>query len=251
MISTLIIDDEESNRNVLRTLLKKHCAGLNLIGEAESAEEAYEKIKGLKPRLIFLDIKMPQKTGFDLLKMFPEIDFDVIFVTAYDNYAMQAFEFNAMGYILKPINPSKLVKAVEKAIQRISSDESKDLVLHFINTISDKNGLVNKFSVHHNGKVVFIQVSEISFIESREDSTMLSLYDNTHYYSSKDLVKFEDVLQEIGDFIRINKNIIINTNFIKSYSKGEVCVIDLKSGQSFEVSRRRKSEILKKLRSGK
>jgi two-component system LytT family response regulator len=249
MISALIIDDEESNRNVLHMLVKKHCPELHIIDEAGSVDEAYEKIGFLKPRLIFLDIKMPQKNGFDLLRMFAKIDFDVIFVTAYDNYAIQAFEFNAMGYILKPINAFKLVQSVDRAIQRIHSDENKDLVLHFVNTISDKNGLMNKFSVHHNGKVVFIQVSEISFIESRENSTMLNLYDNTHYYSSKDLVRFEHVLQEIGDFIRINKNIIINTGFIKSYSKGEVCVIDLKSGQSFEVSRRRKSEILKRLKS--
>lgn len=248
MTTAIIIDDEENNRVLLKTLLKKHCPEVAVIGEAADADDAFAKINRQQPALIFLDIKMPYKSGFELLKMFTKIDFEVIFVTAYDQYAIKAFEFNAMGYILKPINHTRLIKAVEKAIRQIQASESNEPVLHFIKTLSNKNELINKFSLHHNGKVIFIAVDEISYIESRENSTMLNLYNNAHYYSSKDLVKFEDVLQEIGDFIRINKNIIINTRFIKSYSKGEVCVIDLKSGQSFEVSRRRKSEILKKLR---
>jgi len=248
MITALIIDDEHNNRNVLKTLLAKHCSGIAVIDEAQNVEDAFLKINSLKPKLIFLDIMMPRKSGFDLLKMFPIIDFEVIFVTAYDNYAVSAFEFNALDYILKPIGAQKLIKAIEKATRKINSNTSGESILHFVRSLSDKNELVTRFSVHHHGKVIFIEVSDISFIEAKEDSTTLTLYDNTRHYSSKDLVKYESVLQVTGNFIRINKSVIINTRFIKSYSKGDPCIIELKTGQSFEVSRRRKSEIIKNLK---
>jgi two-component system LytT family response regulator len=247
MISTLIVDDEGHNRDNLRTLLKLHCPELKITGEAASSDEAFQEIKNHAPQLVFLDIKMPGKSGFELLKMFQEIRFEVVFVTAFDRYAIKAFEFGAVGYILKPIDVSKLKKTVEKAIEKIKLNTHNNVVLHFVKTLSDANGLLNKFPVHHNDKVVFIEVADISFIEAKEDSTVLTLFDNSHYYSSKDLGKYETVLEGAGNFIRINKSVILNTDYIKSYSKGEPCCIELKTGQSFEVSRRRKAEILKKL----
>ncbi len=248
MTSAFLIDDEEHNRIALRTLLEEHCPEIEIIGESGNAAHAFENINRLKPRLIFLDIKMPKKSGFDLLKMFSVINFEVIFVTAYDNYAIKAFDFSALGYILKPIDSDKLIKVVKKATERIRLNSDKDLVLHFVKSLSEKNNLVTKFSVHHNGQVVFISISDISFIETREDKTTLCLFDNSCYFSSKDLVRFEKMLETSVNFVRINKNIIINTDFIKSYSKDEICVLQMKGGQSFEVSRRRKTEILKKLK---
>src|SRR4051812_17564140 len=99
MVTAIIIDDEEHNRNVLRTLLEKYRPEISVIAEANSVDDAFRKIKKCDPRLIFLDIKMPVKSGFDLLKQFDEIDFEVIFVSAYNEYAITAFEFNALGYI--------------------------------------------------------------------------------------------------------------------------------------------------------
>lgn len=248
MIPSLIIDDETHNRTFLRTLLTEHCPCIHIIDEAANAEEGFAKIKRLQPQLVFLDIKMREKSGFSLLKMFNEINFEVIFVSAYNKYAIRAFEFNAVGYILKPIDIDKLIKVVAKAAERIKTNTNNDLALHFIQTISEENDLVNKFSVHHNGKVIFIHVSEISFIEARLENSMLTLSNGSHYHSSKNLAQFEAVLSETANFIRINKSVIINTNDIRSYSKGELCIIDMNSGHSFEVSRRRKSEILKKLK---
>jgi len=249
MITSLLIDDEENNRNVLRTLLSKYCPVIKILDEANSADEAFLKINAIKPQLIFLDIMMPKKSGFDLLKMFPVIDFEVIFVTAYDNYAVSAFEFNALDYILKPIIVQKLIKSVDKCVSKIESNSSGESIIHFIRTLSDKNDLVSKFSVHHHDKVMLIEVANICFIEAKIDNTILTLCDRSHYYSSKDLVKFESVLESLDNFIRINKSVIINTNCLKSYSKGDPCIIELKTGEVFEVSRRRKSEILKKLKS--
>jgi two-component system LytT family response regulator len=108
-VSALIIDDEEHNRNVLHTLLEKYCPLIKIVGEAFDVDDAYEKINKLKPQLIFLDIKMPNKSGFDLLRLFDNINFEVVFVSAFNEYAITAFDFNALGYILKPIDYVKLI----------------------------------------------------------------------------------------------------------------------------------------------
>jgi len=248
MITAIIVDDEIHNRNVLQTLLKKYCPEIKVLDEADSAPEAFFKIVEQKPQLIFLDIKMPGKSGFDLLKLFREIDFEVIFVSAFDEYAIKAFEFNALDYILKPIDYVKLTKAVGKAVTKIKSQGKDDTMLHFVKTLADKDDLISKFSLHHNGKVVFVNVSDIEFIEAKTDFCELYLKDGFRYTSSKDLKLFEDILTEAGNFIRISRSVIINTNFIRGYTKGEVCIIELGSGHHFEVSRRKKTEIIGKLK---
>ena len=247
-VKAIIIDDEEHNRNVLKTLLAKHCKGVDIIGEANSADEGFNKIKALQPQLIFLDIKMPTKSGFDLLKLFDEINFEVIFVSAFNEYAITAFEFNALGYILKPIDFSKLVNVVDKAILKINSSEKSADVFQFIKTLEDKNDLISKIPVHNNEKVILLNINELISVEAQIDICELKVLDKKQYYSSKDLKLFEDMLEKIGDFIRINKSVIINVNHIKAYSKGEICVIEMINGCQFEVSRRKKTEVLRKIR---
>jgi two-component system LytT family response regulator len=248
MIRAIIVDDEVHNRNVLQTLLRKHCQEVEIIAEAESAPDAFFKIAELKPQLVFLDIRMPDKSGFDLLKLFKEIDFEVIFVSAFDEYAIKAFEFNALDYILKPIDYVKLMKAVNKAVNKIKSQEKDDTMLHFVKTLADKDELINKFSVHHNGKVIFVNVNDVVYIEAKTDFCELIIKDGSRYTSSKDLKLFEDVLSEAGNFIRISRSVIVNTDYLKGYTKGEVCIIELTSGHHFEVSRRKKTEIIGKLK---
>jgi two-component system LytT family response regulator len=247
MISTLLVDDEEHNRSVLRTMVEAYCPMLKIIDEAENADEAFLKINKHKPQLVFLDIKMPGKSGFDLLKMFGEIDFEVVFVTAFDKFAVKAFEFNALGYILKPIDQTKLLKVIEKVSERIKINANQDLVLHFVKSLSDTDH-INKLSVHHNDRVIFIRIDEISCVEAGDDKTTIWLNDKSRYFSSKRLSEFENVLEVTGSFMRLSKSVIINSNFISHYTKGEVCIISMKTGQSFEVSRRRKSEIIRLLK---
>lgn len=247
-VTTIIIDDEEHNRNVLRTLLNKYSPAVKIVGEANSADSAFVMMRKLKPRLVFLDIKMPVKSGFDLLKMFDVIDFEVVFVSAFNEYAITAFEFNALGYILKPIDFTKLITVVEKAIAKINANTVNQNVFHFIKTLEEKNDLINKIPVHHNEKVVLLNVGEILSVEVDGNLCTLRLADGRKYYSSKDLKLFEDMLEKIGDFIRINKSVIINTAYLKSYSKGELCIIGMADGSEYEVSRRKKTEVLKKVK---
>jgi two-component system LytT family response regulator len=247
-VTAIIIDDEEHNRNVLRALLTKHTPAIEVVGEAAGANNAFTEIQQLKPQLVFLDIKMPVKSGFDLLKMFETISFEVIFVSAFNEYAITAFEFNALGYILKPIDFSKLITVVEKAVAKIRANTVNENVFHFIKTLEEKNDLINKIPVHHNEKVVLLNVSELISVEVKDAICELRMNNGMRYYSSKDLKLFEDMLEKIGNFVRINKSVIININQIKSYSKGELCVIEMVNEISLEVSRRKKTEVLRKIK---
>ena len=142
MIKTIIIDDEIANRTVLDSFLKKYCPKIDVVGFAENADDAYQLILDEQPDLIFLDIKMPNKSGFDLLKMFDEINFNIIFLTAYDEYAIKAFEFNAIDYILKPIDSQKLIKSVAK-VEKVIQLKINSNIIHFIKSIDEKNELFN------------------------------------------------------------------------------------------------------------
>jgi two-component system LytT family response regulator len=248
MIATLIVDDEDHNRSLLKTLLNKYCPAIDIIAESDDAENAFRLINELKPQLVFLDIKMPGKSGFDLLKMFDTIDFEVIFVSAFNEFAITAFEFNALGYILKPIDYGKLIITIDKAINKISSNERTSNVFHFIKTLDERNSSINKISVHHKDKVVFLNVNSIVSIESKTGACEILMEDGKAYHSSKELKLFEEMLEPIGSFIRINRSTIVNTNFIISYSKGENFNVEVLNNVVFEVSRRKKSDVLDRMK---
>lgn len=248
MISAIIIDDEVHNRNVLKTLLGRYCPMINVIDECGNANDAYDKIKELQPKLVFLDIKMPGKSGFDLLKMFTRIDFEVIFVSSFNEYAITAFEFNALGYILKPIDYSKLIITVDKAIFKIAANEKNNSVFHFIKTLDDKSDVIDKISVHHNDKVILLNINYIVSVEAKGGTCEIKLDDSRSYFSSKELKLFEEILEKAGNFIRINKSVIVNIDHIVSYSKGDICNLELQNNVFYEVSRRKKSEVLNRMK---
>jgi two-component system LytT family response regulator len=248
LVTALIVDDEEHNRNVLKTLLTKHCPTVQVIGEAKNVDEAFTLLHTEKPQLLFLDVKMPNKSGFDLLKMFETIDFEVIFVSAFNEFAVTAFEFNAIGYILKPIDYHKLIIGVNKAILKISLRQKNEGVVQFIKTLEPKTDSIAQLAVHHHEKVVLVNIKNVISIQSNEGICQLKLIDNKQYHSTKDLKLFEGILKEIGNFVRISKNIILNLDFLKSYEKGELCVLQMQNGDEFEVSRRKKAEVLSKIK---
>jgi two-component system, LytTR family, response regulator len=249
MVTAFLIDDEAHNRNLLRTLLSTHRPDIQVIGEAASATEGYTLLLEAKPQLVFLDIRMGEKSGFDLLRMFDTLPFEVIFVSGFNEYAIAAFEFNALAYILKPIDPSKFSAAVTKAVHKIESAQvpSND-ALYFIKTLSEKDDLIQRISLHHADKVMVVNVQDIAYIEAHTDFCRIELTDNSRYTSSKSLKLFEHLLQQTELFIRVNKSVLLNINQIKSYTKGELCEIQLRTGQFFEVSRRKKSEIISYLK---
>lgn len=247
-MKTLIIDDEAASRNVLNSLLGTHCPETEVVGFADSADAGYELIGKTLPDLVFVDIKMPGKTGFDLLRMFDKITFNVIFVSGFDHYAIQAFEFNAIDYILKPIDYAKLVSAVKRTQERMS-EKNNNNIIHFIQSIDEKNQLIKNISLHHNGKVHLVNIDEICCVNALRGYCEIVTQDGQKLVSAKTLSDYEELLEPYARFLRVSKSVIVNVNQIRDYSKGNVCYITLKGyEQEIEVSRRKKTTIIQHLK---
>ena len=249
MIPCILIDDEKRNREGLMMMLKRHCPELEVVAEADCVEAAFEQINRHNPKLIFLDISKPGKNGFNLLEMFSEINFDVIFVTAYDEFAISEFEFNAIGYLLKPIDYTKLISTVEKAVKAIATKtHANENIVHFVSSLDDKKELLNKIMLHHNDKVILVALKDINYILAKGEYSQIITTDGEQIFSSKSLRCYDDLLRLQPDFVRISKSALVNLGFIRSYSKGKECSITLKDDTEFQISRRRKTEIIERLK---
>lgn len=244
-IKTIIIDDEYMNRELIDKLIQKLNNNFEVIAKAENVDEGYDLIVEKSPDLIFLDIKMPGGNGFELLKRFENPSFEVVFITGFDEYALQAFEFNALDYVLKPIDTYKLNSTLDKVYSRICNKLSiENSLKEILEIYSVDNYFISKIPIHHKDKVELIDIKEIISIEADEGYTKFKTINVGEYISSKQFSSFEFIFEKYQNFIKINKGVYINASFIKNYSKGESCFITLKNNQSFEVSRRRKTEIL-------
>lgn len=247
-INSIIIDDESANRLVLECFLQKHCPSVNIIGSAESAAEGYRMIRDLTPDLVFLDVRMPTQSGFDLLRMFDEIPFHVIFITAYDEYAIQAFEFSAMDYLLKPIDYQKLIKSVARVKEAIRLKNNAS-VIHFVNSVDEKQELLKSITLHRKDKVQIVDIDQISYIQADRNYCEVITCNNERLVSPKTLLDYEQLLHHYPHFLRVNKSVIINVRYIQEYTKGSNCFIYMKNGsEELEVSRRKKGEILRFLK---
>lgn len=243
-IRSIIIDDETANRSLLDNLLRKHCPAVEVIGMAASVKEGYTLIKEQQPNLIFLDIHMPEQNGFDLLRLFEEIPFHLIFVTAFDEYAIKAFEFNAVDYILKPIDHAKLIQAVNRVEKRIHLNEDHSNIVHFIRSVDEETQLLKSISLHNKDKVILVDIDQISYVVACRNYCELVTVDNQRLLSSKPLSDYEKLLNPYRYFLRISNRHLINTNYIRSYSKGSACSITMTDQEEIEVSRRKKHAVL-------
>jgi two-component system LytT family response regulator len=243
-ISTVIIDDEASNRRLIRNLIDSFGAHLEILGEAEGVASAFDLIISVKPELIFLDIKMQDGSGFDLLEKFEHIDFEVVFITGFDSYAIQAFEFNALDYILKPINPVKFAKLLNKIGTRLSiGQDYHDNLKQLLQSYNLKAMTMSKIPVHSGNSVVLLNIQDIIYLKADQKCTVFVTTDGK-YLSSKELSDFEFILSNHSYMVRISKSVFISVNYIQSYTKGKTCYLTMTDGTVMEVSRRKKSEIL-------
>ena len=244
-ITTLIVDDEFSNRELIQKMVKSLNPAFDIVGEAKSAAEAFKLINRLKPDLVFLDIKMPVENGFDLLKKFEHVDFEVAFITGFDEYAITAFEYNALDYILKPIDATKFKTALEKIKTRFDNHLSNPHNLkQILKTYHTEQAIITKIPIHHKNKVVLIDLKDLMYIKSVEGCTNFFTLKSEEYISSKKLSDFEFIINQFPNFIRISRSTYINLNALQYYTKGNDCTLILKDGSSFEISRRRKAEVL-------
>lgn len=242
-IRTIIVDDEQNSREVLVQLLSAY-PQIQVIAEAKSAEEAFAKIKEQEPDLLFLDIQMPKGDGFSLLKKFERIDFELIFVTSFDQYAINAVKVSAIDYLLKPILTDELDFAIEKACKLIANKQAIQEKIDSLMQHLQKSSATQKLSVHVNGQVKLLACTDILMVEASGRYSTITLFNGSAYVIAKNLKAIEEELATEATFLRISKSQLINVDGVSSYSKNKLCLITLVNGKVLEVSRRKKAEIV-------
>jgi len=237
-IRAILVDDEESARDVLENLLARFCPEVELIAKCEDVLQAVEVIKDKQPELVFLDIKMPNYSGFEIVNFFKEVNFDIIFVTAYDQYAVRAFEIAAIDYLLKPVDIERLKAAIERVLTQRNIQHQAQRLSLLSNTLESKQ--IHNIAVSDKGQQHIIPINSIIAIEAQESYCVIHTADKK-YTASKNLKHFEAVLESLPKFIRVHKSWIINKDHLKYYSKSELS-IHLSTGLVAKLSKYKKAE---------
>jgi len=246
MIKAIIIDDEVHCRKTLVMLLKEYCASVQVIEQCGEAESGLAAIQGLKPDLVFLDIEMPNMNGFELLEKLPTINFEIIFTTGYDQYAIKAFHFSALDYLLKPIGREELQKAVGKVEKRLQSPLPQQLEI-LLQKIHHPATPVQKIALPTMEGLQMIAVTSIISCASDSNYTVFFLKDRQKLVVSRPLKEVEEMLEE-NSFLRVHNSHLVNLNEIEKYVKGEGGYLLMTDGSTIDVSRSKKELLLNKLR---
>ena len=249
MIRAIIIDDEMHCIETLSILLSEYCTEVKVIGQYDSGEAGIEAIKKLKPDLVFLDVEMPRMNGFEMLEKFSEINFAVIFTTGYDQYAIKAFRFSALDYLLKPIEHEELKKAVQKVNQHLQHPLPQQLEI-LLQKIHLQAPSLNNIALPTMEGLQMIPVDSILTCTSDRNYTIVLLKSKQKIVVSKILKEIEEMLSEFS-FLRVHHSYIVNMNEISKYVKGEGGYLIMSDGSSIDVSRSRKEILLQKLQPGK
>jgi two-component system LytT family response regulator len=239
MHKAVIIDDEKDGRIALQNFLKKYCKQVSVIGEADGVKSGIEQINKCKPDIVFLDIQMQDGTGFDLLELITEINFKIVFVTAYDEYAVRAFKYSAMDYLLKPIHPDLLVAAVKKLDKDLGV-----LELHKkIEVLISNKKSVEKLALPSFDGIRLVRINDIVRCVSDNNYTTIYLQNGDKIIVTKTLKEYQEILTHFK-FYRVHKSHLINLNFVEKYIQGEGGYVIMEDGSKVDVSRRRKEEFL-------
>jgi two-component system LytT family response regulator len=242
MIKAILVDDEERSLENLTKLLQAYCKDVQILARANAVEDAYAKIQEHKPDLVFLDIDMPPDTGFDLLKKYHELPFDVIFVTAYDYYAIDAIKFSALYYIMKPIKADELKEAVAKAIKL--NHKKNHVQTEFIKQLHPNQEKLQRLVVNTVKESELIDLENILYIQAENVYSTIYLTNAKKITCSQRSIKdYEEMLKDKG-FFRCHKSYLVNIHQIARLDKQEGSEIILKDKSHIPLARRRKEELM-------
>ena len=245
MVRSIIIDDEMKSRESLRILLEEFCDNVEVMELCQNVEEGVQAILQHKPDVIFLDIQMQRETGFDLLTKIKPIDFEIIFTTAYSEYAIKAFKFSAIDYLLKPINIEELKRAVYKVEKKLNV-RIADRVEQLIQNLRPATAHNFKLALPTSDGLIFVKVEDIIYCEASSNYTEIFTLDGKKHLVSRTLKEYEDLLAE-HNFFRIHNSHLINLGSIKKYVRGEGGYVIMSNDKSLDVSKRKKEAFLSKL----
>lgn len=239
----MIIDDEPKSVFILKCFLEEHCPDVKVVAVAGSARNGRELLEATKPQLLFLDIEMPGGSGFDLLQSLPAVDFEVIFITAYNQYAINAFRFSAIDYLLKPLRIQDLVKAVEKATRRINEKTVTSNYESLLRNLREQNGSKLKVSFTERGEQYMVPVDDFMYLIADGNYTHVHTRDKV-YLTTRTLKEFEEMLPE-NLFCRIHHGYIVNLQCVAKVQKGRGGAVVMKDGKVLEIAIRRKDAFKK------
>lgn len=241
MLTAVLVDDMPQALELLESDIQSNSFDIEIIGTAQSVVEAAKLLRNTKPDILFLDIMLGDGTGFDLLDIVPDLNSKIIFVTASDEYAIRAFKFAAIDYVLKPYSLDELKNSIDKAKQQLHPDNERLGILK--DTLSTANKKPQKISLHTLEKISVVDVEDIIRCESDSNNTLFYLNDGQKIFVTKTLKYFADMLKEFG-FIRTHQSHLVNMQYIKEFIKSDGGYLMLKNGSNIPVSMRKRAEVI-------
>lgn len=244
-MKAVIIDDEKRSRESLAALVQEYCAGVEVQAHAEGVADGLEAIAAHKPNLLFLDIELQDGTGFDLLEKSGNSQFHVIFTTAFENYALRALKMSAVDYLLKPIDPAELSKAVSKARERLAAEQhgrNFEILLQNIHAGGGKH----KIALPSSDGLTFVNVSDIIRCEADGSYTHFFFKEHKKILVSKKIKEYEELLTPY-QFVRVHHSHLVNLNEVSKYVRGDGGYVVMSDGQTVYVSKRKKEDFMSAL----
>ena len=245
-IRSIIIDDEPNNIENLQILLYQYCPEISIVATAMNADSGIEAIQVYQPDIVFLDIQMPEKSGFDVLRAFTGINFEIIFITAYDQYGIQAIKFSALDYLLKPININELKLAVEKARQKIIAKQKDYNIVNLLEYIKAGNKEIPKIALPTLQEILYVRVDDIIRCEASNNYTLFYLKNGEKVLVCKTLKEFAELLAP-HNFIRTHQSHLVNLHFVKSFLREDGGALFLTDQTKVPISRQNRDMVKEKL----
>jgi two-component system LytT family response regulator len=242
-LRSLIVDDEANAVDFINSIAEEYCPDLEIVGKAYNVDEGITKVEETKPDLIFLDVEMPNGTGFDLLDHFPDKKFDVIFITAFNHYAIKAIKFSAVDYILKPINITEFIEAVSKVVRKRSDSQYSSSQSLRILMENLRSGSPSRLAIPTADGMEYLNPKEIIRIEADRSYSWLYLTGNRKILVSKHLKEFQDLLSD-RYFFRSHNSFLINLKYVRKFVRKEGGYIEMLDGEQIPISRNRKDLFL-------
>lgn len=249
MIKAIIVDDEPYSCESLVTLLERYCPNVKVADICYSGKDALSAIQEQQPQIVFLDIEMPKMNGFEMLEKLPEINFEIIFTTSYDQYAIKAIRFSALDYLLKPVDREELQRAVQKVTQRLRNPLPQQMEI-LLQKINQPVSTIQKIALPTMEGLQMVSVDTIISCASDGNYTIFLLKNKQKIMASRTLKDIEEMLEEYS-FLRVHHSYMVNLNEINKYIKGEGGYLIMSDESTVDVSRSRKEMLLKKLQPGR
>ncbi|MBK9270572.1 MAG: response regulator transcription factor [Saprospiraceae bacterium] len=240
MINAIIIDDERNSIEMLEWLLSTYCPDVRVLSSCESGEEGIQAIKRLKPDLVFLDIEMPKMNGFDVLEAIGTPDFEVVFITAYDQFAVKAFRYAAFNYMLKPVDPEDLAKTIGRLKEKKTVPDKEQMELLFQNLLN-KEKQIDRIALSSGDGLIFVQTKDIMYCKAESNYTQVALVDGRTVLVARTLKDLDETLSG-KDFHRVHHSYLVNINHISKFVKGDGGYILMPDKTEITISRNKRDD---------